>query len=127
LLSARKAAAPTTLEITGPAISKFNPYAGPGVIVNGAEKTTGFIVNWSEATVAAPPENLQRYDVSFYAGYPENGLAYVVKYVFDPLNSLGYVYLNSAGSFPHREQPPRRVAPSKFLSNLSVAGESPSV
>ena len=39
------------LEITAPAISKFNPYAGP---------TTGFIINWSEGTVAAPPENLPR-------------------------------------------------------------------
>jgi hypothetical protein len=81
------------LEITDPAISKFNPYAGPGVIVNGGEETAGFIVNWPEGTVAPPPENLPRYDVSFYVGYPENGLAYVVKYVFDPSKSLGYVYL----------------------------------
>jgi hypothetical protein len=81
------------LEITDPAISKFNPYAGPGVTVNGVEQTTGFIVNWSEGTVAPPRENLPRYDVFFYVGPPENGLAYVVKYVFDPSNSLGYVYL----------------------------------
>jgi len=81
------------LEITAPAISRFNPYAGPGVIANVVEETAGFIVNWSDGTVAPPPENLPRYDVSFYVGYPENGLAYVVKYVFDPSNSQGYVYL----------------------------------
>jgi hypothetical protein len=81
------------LEITDPAISQFNPYAGPGVTVNGIEQTEGFIVNWSEGIVAAPPTSLPRYDVSFYVGLPENGLAYVVKYVFDPSNSQGYVYL----------------------------------
>lgn len=81
------------LDITDPAISKFNPYAGPGVTVNGVEETTGFIVNWSAGIVAPPPENLRRYDVSFYVGYPENGMAYIVKYVFDPSDSLGYVYL----------------------------------
>jgi alginate O-acetyltransferase complex protein AlgJ len=81
------------LEITNPAISKFNPYAGPGVSVDGVEDTTGFIVNWRAGIVAPPPENLPHYSVSFYVGYPEFGLAYVVKYVFDPSTSQGCVYL----------------------------------
>jgi len=87
------AGAGSAIEITDPAISSFNPYAGPGVIVNGSEETIGFIVNWPAGTVAAPPGNLPRYDLGFYVGYPENGLVYLVKYVFDPSNSQGYVYL----------------------------------
>ena len=71
----------------------FNPYAGPGVTVNGSEQTTGFIVDWSEGTVGSPPETLPRYDVSFYVGYPENGLAYVGQIRVRSVDSVGYVYI----------------------------------
>lgn len=74
------------LEISDPAISKFNPYAGP---------RSGFIINWSDI-VTAPSENLPRYDVGFYVYDSEKAspyLAYVAKYVFDPSTSSGYVYL----------------------------------
>ncbi len=74
----------------------INVWAGPGVTVNGKEQTEGFIADWSQP-VTEPPKGLQRYEVSFYAKFPDERLVYVVLYGYDPATERGYVYLPGRG------------------------------
>jgi len=87
------------IEITNPKINAFNVWAGPGVVVNGAEQREGFIIEWPKGAVAHLPAGLQRYEVSFYEGREagEPSLVYVVDYACDPLTGKGFVYLPGRG------------------------------
>jgi len=82
-----------SVEITDPkTVSFFNVWSGPGTSTNGEPSTEkqSFIIDW-EHRCAAPPANLQRYRVLFYA---KNGLLiYAVDYVVDGSSQRGYVYL----------------------------------
>jgi hypothetical protein len=82
------------------AVSRFHVWSGPGTGMNGVRATEGFIANWSAGAVAARPEGLRRYEVSFYvkprqtyqvpADAPEE-LAYVVDYEGD--ETQGFVLI----------------------------------
>ena len=74
----------------------LNVWAGPGVEINGKEQTEGFILDWSQ-TVTERPKGLQRYEVSFYAKFPDEKLVYVVLYEYDPATERGYIYLPGRG------------------------------
>lgn len=56
-------------------------------------KSPSFVIDWSQGPTAEPPKGLPPYEVSFYAGTPNERLVYVVSYVFDPATGNGYVYL----------------------------------
>jgi hypothetical protein len=92
----------TPLEITDPKVGEFGVWPGPGVRVNGAEQTEGFIIDWPRGIVGQLSNGLQHYEVSFYAGCPkgdfscrtsEPSLVYVVSYAYDPSRQQGFVYL----------------------------------
>lgn len=74
----------------------INVWAGPGVQVDGEGQTAGFIVDWSRRVVERP-KGLQRYEVSFYAKFPDEKLIYVVLYEYDPATERGYIYLPGRG------------------------------
>jgi hypothetical protein len=74
----------------------INVWAGPGVEVNGKAQTEGFIIDWSEP-VTSRPKGLQRYEVSFYAKFPDETLVYVVSYEYDPATERGYIYFPGRG------------------------------
>jgi len=98
------------IEITDAAVLRpFLVWAGAGTrtcvggITNCIEGTTGFIVDWVNGPVDAPPSGLTSYVVAFYS---ESGgsdrtaveeLAYVVRYVYDASTRKGYVYLPGKG------------------------------
>jgi hypothetical protein len=83
-------------------LQNFRIWSGPGTssvaesepLLNRAPET--FIVaNWSP--LAAPPSDLMRYQVSFYADHHTDGLDHVVMYVPDPTNHRAFVYLPGKG------------------------------
>ena len=77
------------VEISDPNIlENFRVWTGPGTSSN-----EGLIVDWSSGTVEELPDRLLRYQVSFYVDEPNERLAYVVLYVFDPLTAHGYVFI----------------------------------
>ena len=83
------------IEITDPAtLSNFKVWAGPATSSN---ENKSLVVDWSAGRVAAPPNGLQRYRVSFYARMPEEKVVYVVFYELDPTTKQGYVYLPGEG------------------------------
>ena len=89
--------------ITGPALSQFNIWAGPGCSVNNVPETKGFIIEWSKGAVENRPNGLRQYQVSFYTGCTDGDnqcnpeaelrLSYVVLYEYDAAAGMGYVYL----------------------------------
>ncbi len=87
----------TPIEITERKIRDFRVWAGPGVGVNGIEQTDGFVIDWSQGTVAKRPSGLQHYEVSFYTKLSKEGLVFVVSYEYDPSSKRGYVYLPGKG------------------------------
>jgi hypothetical protein len=70
----------TPIDIKDPAVlARFDIWAGPGTRSAGVEDSEGFIIDWRSGAVAAPPEALQRYRVSFFVKYrdgQEEQLAY---------------------------------------------------
>jgi hypothetical protein len=48
------------------------------------------------------PRGLQRYEVSFYAKFPDEKLVYVVLYEYDPAAERGYIYLPGRGDDSYR-------------------------
>jgi hypothetical protein len=85
--------------ITNPkTLKKFNVWAGRGTQVNGIEQITGFIIDWASGIVVEKPDQLERYEASFYIG--NNDLVYGVDYELDPATNRGYVYL--PGKDDHR-------------------------
>jgi hypothetical protein len=93
---------PKPVEITDQSIlAALNIWSGPGnfKIENGVRAP---IVNdgsilWSLGAVPEPPKGLPHYDVSFYGEFPEERLMYVLKYLYDPSEKKGYVYLPGKG------------------------------
>jgi hypothetical protein len=93
---------PKPVEITDKSIlAAFNIWSGPGnfKIENGVRTP---IVNdgsilWSLGAVPEPPKGMPHYDVSFYGQFPEERLMYVLKYLYDPSEKKGYVYLPGKG------------------------------
>jgi hypothetical protein len=83
----------TPIDLTDPSIRAFNVWEGPGTSVNGVEQTEGFIIDWSKGIVAERPNELQHYEVSFYANHQGERLVYVVSYDYNPSTEQGYVYL----------------------------------
>src|SRR5262249_19701032 len=92
----------TPIESSDDAVGWFGIWEGPGVRINGAPQSTGFIIDWSKGAVAERRNGLARYEVSFYAGCnmsewgcrtDKPSLAYVVYYEYDPAAEQGYVYL----------------------------------
>ena len=86
------------IEITDPRILvNFNVWSGVGTSSTSSGVTTqgdrGFIIEWPFGAVTQKPKTLTRYQVSFYAKFPEELLVYVVFYEYDPANDRGYVYL----------------------------------
>jgi len=76
---------------------KFNVWSGVGTFSTSSGVTrqgdTGFIIDWPLGVVTQKPKALTRYQVSFYAKFPQERLVYVVFYEYDPANDKGYVYL----------------------------------
>ena len=93
---------PKPVEITDKSIlAAFDIWSGPGnfKIENGVRTP---IVNdgsilWSLGAVPEPPKGLPHYQVSFYERSPEERLMYVLKYLYDPSEKKGYVYLPGKG------------------------------
>ena len=86
------------IEITDPSVLlKFNVWSGVGTSWTSSGVTrqgdTGFIIDWPLGAVSQKPKALTRYQVSFYAKFPQERLVYVVFYEYDPANNNGYVYL----------------------------------
>jgi len=92
---------PRAVEISDPEVLRnFNVWSGPGTSSNGVEGTEGFIVDWASGAVAARPNGLRAFELSFYVGdanRPFNEqtdhVAYIVSYAVDPVTGQGYVYL----------------------------------
>jgi hypothetical protein len=90
-----------TVTITDPDVLKpFNVWSGPGTggTVNGVawKSNDGFIVDWPAGDAAQRPDNLPRYEVSFYTNLPNRfdaGPTYIVFYEYDRATGQGYVYL----------------------------------
>jgi hypothetical protein len=70
---------------TGPGTSSSVPGFNPNA--------PGFIIDWPHGPIGKPPKGLQRYEVSFYAKWPNERLIYVVFWEYDPRSRQGYVYL----------------------------------
>jgi hypothetical protein len=88
----------TPIEITDPGVLlNFNVWSGLGTSSTSSGVTrqgdTGFIIDWPLGIVTQKPKALARYQVSFYAKFPDERLVYVVFYEYDPANDKGYVYL----------------------------------
>ncbi len=81
------------LEITAPAVGQFNVWTGPGVHAKHVDPNQGFIADWAHGPVFTRPDNLQRYEVSFYADRHGEKVVYKVLYEYDPAAEQGYVYL----------------------------------
>jgi len=78
------------VEISDPnTLVKFQVWAGLGTSSNHSQ---GFIVDWSGGVIKESPKGLTCYEVSFYVNEPEERIAYVVLYAFDP-TGRGYVYI----------------------------------
>jgi len=69
----------------------FNVWTGPGTS-GPLTKETRFIIDWSQK-ITERPQGPQRYQVSFYAKFPDERLIYVVFYEYDPATEQGYIYL----------------------------------
>ena len=69
----------------------FNVWTGPGTS-GPLTKEIRFIIDWSQKIAERAP-GLQRYQVSFYAKFPDERLIYVVFYEYDPATEQGYIYL----------------------------------
>jgi len=82
----------TPIEISDPKIlANFSVWTGPGTSTADQQ---GLIIDWSQGPVRETPNNLHRYQVSFYAGAAKNEqIVYVVYYAFNPGAGPGYVYL----------------------------------
>ena len=80
-------------------LAPFRVWEGPGTSSydNSESHVSSFIVNWSHGATAEPAHGLPRYKISFWADEPQEKLAYVVYYEFDPARKQGYVYLPGAG------------------------------
>jgi hypothetical protein len=78
-------------------LTDFQVWTGPGTSSSSPgfnANAPGFIIDWSQGAVAAIPQTLRRYQVSFYTDVQPNGQpAYVVFYAFMPGTEQGYVYL----------------------------------
>src|SRR3954451_18337267 len=87
------------VEITDARVKDFTPWAGPGVTINGIKQTEGFIIDWKQGPLSRRPNDLQRFELSFYAklfGQPpfaKDEVVHVVVYEYDSLIGKGYVYL----------------------------------
>jgi hypothetical protein len=75
-------------------LDNFNVWTGPGTSSIDAE---GFIIQWARGTVAEPPKELPRYQVSFYAERSPERPVYVVTYCYDASSKQGFVYLPGPG------------------------------
>jgi len=69
----------------------FNVWTGPGTS-GPLTKETRFIIDWSQK-ITERAQGLQRYQVSFYAKFPDERVIYVVFYEYDPASEQGYIYL----------------------------------
>ncbi len=93
---------PTPVEITDKStLSAFNIWNGPGnfKIENGVRTPIvhdGSIL-WSQGTVPDPPKGLPQHEISFFGGFPEERVIYVLIYEYDPMLQKGYIYLPGKG------------------------------
>jgi len=95
------------IEIIEPGAGAFSVWAGPGVYVNGAPQTSGFIADWQKGPKPEPSATLRRYRIAFYTGckpsetdlcrVAEPQLSYVVLYAYDAATGQAYVYLPGRG------------------------------
>ena len=106
----------TPIEISRPeVVQQFNVWAGPGTRMGlrdpstgqwrTIEGTKGFIVDWPAGEIADVPDQLERYEASFFVRYPNSSaeqLAYVVLYANDPTRNEGYVFLPGPGDERYR-------------------------
>jgi hypothetical protein len=86
-------------------LASFQVWSGLGTSSTDQKLHTtepSFIIDWSRGTASAPPKELPRYELSFYADFPNNPVVYVVSYVFDPTSGRGYVYLPGRGENNYR-------------------------
>jgi hypothetical protein len=95
-----------SIATTDPKIQAFHVWSGPGVNNVAVEKAEGFIANWKNGAVLAPPARMPRYELSWYAGCHKGSancrstqpfIAYVVLYARDPSSGQGFVYLPGRG------------------------------
>jgi hypothetical protein len=87
----------TPIEITDRQIlANFNVWTGPGTFSSQPgfnANAPSFIIDWSQGPVAAVPQALQKYQVSFYSEELSERPIYVVYYSFSRNSGPGYVYL----------------------------------
>jgi hypothetical protein len=92
--------------IIDPKIQAFHVWSGPGVNNVAVENAEGFIANWKNGTVPAPPARMPRYELSWYAACHQGAvncrstqpsIVYVVRYARDPSSGHGFVYLPGRG------------------------------
>jgi hypothetical protein len=80
----QKASDRKSIEITDAKLLRnFRVWAGSGTSPDDAKS---LIVDWSRGRVAEAPKGLQRYEVDFYARFPDERLIYLVFYQYDPVN-----------------------------------------
>jgi hypothetical protein len=83
----------TPIAITDPkTLPHFTVWNGPGISGPGLNKAHRFIIDWAQP-IAERPQELERYQVSFYAEWPTERLIYVVFYEYNPATERGYIYL----------------------------------
>jgi hypothetical protein len=91
---------PKPVEITDKSIlAALNIWSGNFKIESGVGSpivSDGSIL-WSQGAVPEPPKGLPQYEVSFYGRFPEERLMYVLRYLYDPSEKKGYVYLPGKG------------------------------
>ncbi len=101
----------TPIEIRQPTVlERFNVWSGPGTASSLRDPATGewartegddgFIVDWRAGEVAGVPEQLERYETSFFvagANRTDEQLAYVVIYAPARQSGEGYVFLPGPG------------------------------
>ena len=105
LIEVKAKALSAPIKITDTKIQEFSVWAGPGVNGSGLKEADGFIAEWKKGAVAEPPAELERYELSFYAGCrtaanclgDRPSLVYVVSYAYAPLSNRGFIYLPGKG------------------------------
>jgi len=88
------------IEIVNPLIlSKFNVWAGPGIWSSEPGfnvNAPSFVVDWFSGPVSDVPDTQASFKVSFYTKAPNEQLAYVIYYTYDPSARRGNVYVPSS-------------------------------
>ena len=83
----------TRITISGSNLKAPIQISDPDVVKKFQVWGKSLIIDESAGRVAQPPQGFERYEVRFYAKFPEERLVYVVFYEYDFSTHRGYVYL----------------------------------